>query len=518
MARINNLSNFLSDVADSIRRKKKTESTITPANFDTEIDSIPTGTAKTQTKSVNITENGNTTVLPDENYDALDEVDITVDVPQLDTSDADAEAINIRDGKTAYVKGKKITGILPVLTYPSNPSSPSDWDYQFIAGNASYIYKRDNVDYLVGTYTVSGQQSWMFEGNSKMKLGIPYNLVANKLGITAPKIKKGETIAGVTGTYEPALQSKSVSVTANGTVNIIPDTGYDGISNLELDVNVPTSGQGFPPDWTEIGYEDTPQTIIDGFNYAKQVQANWNPNVTSVASKFQKNTNLLILPMIDTSNVTNFNSFCADARHLIYIPLIDTSKATTMQNAFNGVTIAEFSNLNTSNCKNFQNAFTNNKALKKFKTINTAKGENFKEMFKDCEQLQDVDILDLSSATNLQNMFQNCYQLTDYSLNNIMAMCTTATSYTGTKTLKQLGIGSSKASRATQLENYTAFVDAGWRYTVTKRSLLCKKFGKMLKIMKIYTKLVKRSDIYVRNDNDTFTNESKISWLLCWRY
>jgi len=70
MARINNLSNFLSDVADSIRRKKNTENRISPEDFDTEIDSIPTG-GITQTKSVNIIENGTTVVLPDENYDAL---------------------------------------------------------------------------------------------------------------------------------------------------------------------------------------------------------------------------------------------------------------------------------------------------------------------------------------------------------------------------------------------------------------------------------------------------------------
>ena len=45
MARINNLTNFLQDVADSIKTKKEYSSSqkIHPADFDTEIASIETG-------------------------------------------------------------------------------------------------------------------------------------------------------------------------------------------------------------------------------------------------------------------------------------------------------------------------------------------------------------------------------------------------------------------------------------------------------------------------------------------
>lgn len=43
MARIDNLNNFLTDVADSIRTKKGTTDLISPSNFDTEIESIETG-------------------------------------------------------------------------------------------------------------------------------------------------------------------------------------------------------------------------------------------------------------------------------------------------------------------------------------------------------------------------------------------------------------------------------------------------------------------------------------------
>lgn len=244
------------------------------------------------------------------------------------------------------------------------------------------------------------------------------------------------------------------------------------ISPENFDNEIKTIQTGTGINWSEIGYSGTPQAITEGFNYAKEIYDNWNPNVTSVDAKFKKNTNLLILPMIDTSNVTNFTNFCSDARHLIYMPLIDTSKATTLQGAFTGVAIIDFPALDTSSCINFDNAFSNNKSLKHFKVIDTSNGKNFSNMFKDCEQLQDIEVLNLSSATNLSNMFANCSQLTDYSLNNIMAMCIEATAYTRTKTLKQLGINSSKASHVTQLENYQAFLDAGWTTGYTTASML----------------------------------------------
>ena len=43
MARIDTLGNFLTDVATAIKSKTGKTDTITPANFDTEIESIETG-------------------------------------------------------------------------------------------------------------------------------------------------------------------------------------------------------------------------------------------------------------------------------------------------------------------------------------------------------------------------------------------------------------------------------------------------------------------------------------------
>lgn len=185
-----------------------------------------------QSKSVTPTKQSQT-ITADQNYDGISQVNVEP-IPNnyIDTTDADATAINIRNSKTAYVNGTKITGTLPVLTYPVNPSSPSDYSYQFIAATTASKVVRDGTTYVMGAYQVATEQqpdSWMFEGNRKMKLGIPQNKVATAINLQPSQIKSGQTVLGIAGATQGEL-----SVTENGQYNVI---NYDNVN-----VNVSSGG------------------------------------------------------------------------------------------------------------------------------------------------------------------------------------------------------------------------------------------------------------------------------------
>ena len=193
MARVNNLSNFLTDVADAIRTKKETTEHIPAENFDQEILSIETG---------------------------------------IDTSDATAVADNIEQGKTAYVNGQKIEGSLQVFGVPTD-----------MASNVQY---RENV---MGNYLVSSaikQQTGIIKQGTSISMQSEASKVASAIGLTADKLVKGNTVLGIEGTAETGGDYNTVlieevlsnlSVESAGTTYGFQQNADGTYSNVDINDN-----------------------------------------------------------------------------------------------------------------------------------------------------------------------------------------------------------------------------------------------------------------------------------------
>lgn len=70
-------------------------------------------------------------------------------------------------------------------------------------------------------------------------------------GVSKLKVPAADGGEDVVFQLPPTLQKKTVSVTENGTTEITPDEGSDALSAVALTVDVPSSGSGAIPDWTQ---------------------------------------------------------------------------------------------------------------------------------------------------------------------------------------------------------------------------------------------------------------------------
>ena len=372
--------------------------------------------------------------------------------PGIDTSDATAVAKNITYGATAYVNG--VTGTLPVLTYPVNPEDPSDWDYQFqaSAGNSLKRVTRNNINYILGTYTVvdTQVQEWSFQGNSKMKMGFPEREIAAKVNLTSNKLKKGETILGVTGTYE-GLDTSDATATASDMVQ--GKTAY--VNGVKITGTIPGANAGqtgivVHGNATEENTVISAKTKMDiDYLYKKDSYVESRIPKTSVATaigltseKIKKDE--VICGVTGTyegssgldwstigysgvpQEVTNgfnhaqsimqnwtvksdYSNECEEDIDLIFMPLVDTSSATTMQEMFlNCYSLITVPLLNTSNVTNMEDMFCDCGALQSVPLLDTSNVTTTCGMFNNCTSLKTVPAFDTSNVTNMRAMFSGC--------------------------------------------------------------------------------------------------------------
>lgn len=275
MARIDNLTNFLTDVASAIKTKSNNSANIPAANFDNEILNLPSQ-GNYQIKTMNITTNGETIISPDQEYDAMSRVVANVQVPMpqlqnkfyeftsnqnitlvpdtgydgftdisvsinvptgIDTSDADATVEDLAEGVTAYVNGVKLTGM-------ANTG---------IMNIADYIYI---TDYDINTISISGKTSGsdvshlIYPNSSQIIMQVLKEDMATYANLTPNILKQGVNILGVVGNLSSGIDTSDANAVARDIV--AGQTAY--VNGVKLVGTLPLVSTPVPLDMNTVNY------------------------------------------------------------------------------------------------------------------------------------------------------------------------------------------------------------------------------------------------------------------------
>lgn len=183
------------------------------------------------------------------------------------------------------------------------------------------------------------------------------------------------------GGGEPAkLQSKTIVVEENKTETVSPDSGFDGLSDVTVEVNVP---------------------INDGINM--------NNNIKFKGSLF---TEIDSLNTYNWNNVTDMSDLFAICPRLVSVPQIDTSNVTNMDRAFtNCIALVSVGFDNLQNLETMNDAFYRCSHLKSFPDIPVGKLTALNSAFAGCTRLVSIGLLDFHNVTASNNFLASCTAL-----------------------------------------------------------------------------------------------------------
>lgn len=261
-------------------------------------------------------------------------------------------------------------------------------------------------------------------------------------------------IANVNVAFE--TEEKSVTITENGTQEVLPSVGKDALSKVVINTEIPIKEEqsknveikengtiSVLPDegkvlnevsiTTNVPQDNTLKNLLDatkscyylfnaynGVSVDDLIQPNDTENVTNMISMFSSCSKLTSIPQLSTGNVTNMYGMFSSCSALTTIPQLNTSKVNNMSNIFGGCSSLEsIPLLDTSNVTSMTSMFYNCGSLTTIPLLDTSKVKNMSQMFWHCNNLQTISAFDCSNVTNMNNIFASCSSLKSILMTNI---------------------------------------------------------------------------------------------------
>ena len=229
-------------------------------------------------------------------------------------------------------------------------------------------------------------------------------------------------------------QSKEVTIKKNGTTSIVPDSGYDGLSKVDVTVKVATGGSDKPQipngfvftggDMAQVDFSQYDWSMVyDTSEFFKgcthstgdwsNFEENFNGEVLSGYYMFQNCSNLTTIPNIGYS-IYSAEYMFSECYKLTTIPPLDTSKVTNMGYMFNYCRkLTSIPSLDTSNVTSMTYMFRDCDTITTIPPLDTSNVTSMTYMFRDCDELITIPQLDTSKVISVEGMFKGCRYLTE---------------------------------------------------------------------------------------------------------
>ena len=421
MAKTNNLSDFLTDIANSIRTKKGTTGTINAQNFSSEIASIET----------------------DNPYIAT----TTTEMTQYLTSKYDGAIVRYTGTTGTYTQN---------MLYKVKTVSANEWAFDELLTPVGSTTKTANGTYNVKEYaevvvnvsigiTPTGNINITDTNTTDVTNYATAKVVDSNL--VASNIKKDTTILGVTGTYEGSVNNPYTAANATEMAQYLASKYYDSVVKYTGTTGTYTNGRLYKViqvTSNEYAFEEliTPVGSITKTTNGTYDVKEYAEVVVNVPSSGSTLKNLLdttksayclfydykgtsvddLIQYSDTENVTDMGYMFYYAYNLTTVPQLDTSKVTKMSNIFyNCRALTTVPLLNTSNVKTMEAMFNSCRALTAIPLLDTSNVTNMYEMFLSCSSLTTIPALNADKVTNMSSMFYGCSNLKSILMTNIGA-------------------------------------------------------------------------------------------------
>ena len=160
--------------------------------------------------------------------------------------------------------------------------------------------------------------------------------------------------------------------------------------------------------------------VFNGFSNLVAIPIIDTSRITEMTGTFKGCYSLLYIPAIDFDKVTNTSTMCEGCTALLHVAPIKIEELTANYMFQSCCTLNEIVLNTIKPIKSAMYMFYGNIGLKKISgTLNTSNVQDFRYMMYDCRTLVSVPLIDMKSATNVSSFAYNTVCLRDIKIQNL---------------------------------------------------------------------------------------------------